>query len=85
MKWLGVKVNNTQKKERTISQEQRDYNAVTYQLRNRGLHSRQLAVEKINRMFGLDIGVEFNEEGLQAYADELLDMNSMMLGGEGIE
>ncbi len=85
MKWMGVKVNNTQKKERTILQEQRDYNAVTYQLRNRGLHSRQLAVEKINRLFGLDIEVEFNEEGLQDYADELLDMNSMMLGGGTIE
>lgn len=62
LKWIGVKVPLSNNRERLIVNEQIDANAVTYQLRNRGLHSRQLAVEQINRMFGLNIEVEFNEE-----------------------
>lgn len=62
MKWLGVKMPLVNGRERLVAQEQSDANAVTWQLRNRGLHSRQLACEQINARFGLDLRVSFNED-----------------------
>lgn len=62
LKWLGVKVPLTNGRERLIVNEQADANAVTFQLRNRGLHSRQIACEQINKKFGLNLSVEFNED-----------------------
>lgn len=74
-KWAGIKVNNVEKKANLIETEQRDLNAVTWQLRNRGLHARQQACDKINKKFGTllpkgDISVEFDEEGIESYLTE---------------
>ena len=82
LKWLGVKVPNTLKKERQVVTEQRDTNAVTWQLRNRGLHSRQVGWEQVNKKFGLNVEVEFNEEELTSYSEELIDSFGNMVGGE---
>lgn len=73
LKWLGVKIPNITKKNKVGAMEQRDTNAVTWQLRNRGLHSRQIAAEEINRRWNLGLEVEFDEEGIESYATLLLD------------
>lgn len=67
LKWLGVRVPNQIKKERQIQQEVKDTNAVTYQLRNRGLKSRETAIKEINKKFGINLKVEFNEESIEEY------------------
>lgn len=72
LKWYGIKVPNVDKKERQITIEQTDKNAVTYQLRNRGLHSRQVAAESINKRFGINIEVEFDEEA-EYYGEMMLN------------
>lgn len=61
LKWLGIVIANTDKKERQIKGELYTYNAVVYQLRNRGLQARQNACNAINNMFGLNMDVLFNE------------------------
>lgn len=71
-RWAGIRVYNVDKKANIHGAEQRDNNAVTWQLRNRGLHARQVACDEINRKFGdlLPYGnleVEFDEEGIEAY------------------
>lgn len=83
--WAGIRVHNNEKKANIHAPEQRDKNAVTWQLRNRGLHARQLACEQINKKFGdyLPLGqleVEFDEEGIMAYVTDM--QMSLGLGGE---
>lgn len=80
LKWIGVKVPLSNNRERLIVNEQIDANAVTYQLRNRGLHSRQIAAEQINKMFGLNIEVEFNEE-IEKMAEAVDTMGLVKEGG----
>lgn len=82
LKWLGVKVPLSNNRERLIVNEQIDANAVTYQLRNRGLHSRQIAAKQINKMFGLNIEVEFNED-LSTKVTEAVDTMGMAKEGWG--
>lgn len=62
LKWLGVKIPLINGRERLLDAEQQDANAVTFQLRNRGLHAREVAAEEINRRFGLNLRVSFNED-----------------------
>lgn len=69
LKWLGVKMPLVNGRERLVAQEQADANAVTWQLRNRGLHSRQVAAEQINKKFGLDLYVSFNEDAESLVAE----------------
>lgn len=83
--WAGIRVHNNEKKANIHAPERRDKNAVTWQLRNRGLHARQLACEQINKKFGdyLPLGqleVEFDEEGIEAYVTDM--KMSLGLGGE---
>ena len=80
LKWLGVKVPLSNNRERLIVNEQVDANAVTYQLRNRGLHARQVAAEQINKKFGLNIEVEFNEE-LNTQISEAVDSMGLVKDG----
>lgn len=74
LKWLGVKMPLVNGRERLVAQEQSDANQVTFQLRNRGLQSRQLAIKEINEKWGLDIQIEFNE-----------DLGSMVTESLGVE
>lgn len=63
MKWLGVRMPLVNGRDRLVAREQLDANAVTFQLRNRGLHSRQIAAEQINRLYPeLNLEVEFNDD-----------------------
>lgn len=62
LKWLGVKIPLINGRERLVVMEQQDANAVTWQLRNRGLQARQIACEQINARFGLNLRVSFNED-----------------------
>lgn len=87
--WAGIRVHNNEKKANIHAPEQRDKNAVTWQLRNRGLHARQLACEQINKKFGdyLPLGpleVEFDEEGIMAYVTDM-QMSLGLGGAEGFE
>ena len=60
--YLGISNINFQKKERLISDEVNRQNAGTFALRYSRLTERQRAAEQINKMFGLDISVEFRND-----------------------
>lgn len=62
LKWAGVKVPPMYSRERVTEKETTDYNAVTWQLRNRGLQSRQDGIKQINKKWGCNLEIEFNEE-----------------------
>ena len=59
--WLGISNTNYQKKERLISDEVSRNMGGTVASRNSGLEMRKQACDEINRMFSLDISVEFND------------------------
>lgn len=60
--WLGISNTNYQKKERLISDEVSRNMGGTVASRNSGLEMRKQACDEINRMFGLNISVEFNDD-----------------------
>ena len=60
--WLGISNTNYQKKERLISDEVVRNMGGTIASRNSGLDMRKQACDEINRMFGLNIDVEFNDD-----------------------
>ena len=72
--YLGVANVTTTKKERLINAEVNSTMGGVYASRLSGLKARQQACEEINRMFGLNISVEFNAG--------ILDDNILELGGE---
>lgn len=57
---LGVEANTNDKAERLVSNEITSNMGSTEALRLNRLKSRQLAAERINRIFGTNISVEFN-------------------------
>lgn len=59
--WLGISNTNYQKKERLISDEVSRNMGGTIASRNSGLDMRKQACDEINRMFDLNIDVEFND------------------------
>lgn len=78
-KWIGVRVPNL-KNQYVGDREQVDTNAITWQLRNRGLHSRQLAAEQINAKFNLNLEIKFNEEVVEMASELLGDLDNMVEG-----
>lgn len=60
--WLGISNTNYQKKERLISDEVSRNMGGTIASRNSGLDMRKQACDEINRMFDLNIDVEFNDD-----------------------
>ena len=64
--YLGISNLNVQKRERLISDEVQRYQGGTLACRMSRLKMRQQAAEKINKMFGLNISVEYDDavEGL---------------------
>lgn len=60
--YLGIPNVNVSKKERMITDEVTRGLGGTFASRFSRLHTRQQACEKINKMFGLDLWVEFREE-----------------------
>lgn len=60
--YLGVENNNTEKKERVISNEVISNLGAVESQRYNVLNSRKQACNQINKMFGVDLDVEFNQE-----------------------
>lgn len=57
---IGLATNNNMKRERLTTNEIEINKNASYPLVDNMLRNRQQAVEKINKMFGLDISVEYN-------------------------
>lgn len=60
LSYLGIENSNEDKKERLVANEVGSNYGNVEMSRRTALQSRQDAAEKINKMFGLDISVEFN-------------------------
>ncbi len=60
--YLGISNTNVVKKERLISDEVTRNNAGTIASRHSPLEARRQAADKINRMFGLDITVDYRDD-----------------------
>lgn len=78
--YLGIVNSNTDKKERLVENEVAGNNGAVEMQRNIALTARKRACEKINRMFGLDIEVEFrsnikliDSENLKSSEAEVLE------------
>lgn len=82
--YLGIS-NMTEKRERLITDEALRYQGGTIASRYSRLHERQAACDRINRMFGLDIWVEYKadfDESFAAYVNEgYKDQSSGTNGG----
>lgn len=77
---LGIKNNFTSKRERSIvSEVEGTANPVRHVLESE-LYSRQLACDRINEMFGLDISVEANQ--IEAFEEEVYRFQAQSLGGQ---
>lgn len=63
--FLGIDNTNTQKKERLIQSEVRSNNGQIQAARERMLYMRKLACKNINRLFGLNVDVEFRKSIVQ--------------------
>lgn len=61
MTFLGVDNANTEKRERMVTSEVDSNNGQTALSREIGLNARRQACEEINRMFGLNVSVDYNE------------------------
>ena len=69
MLFLGINNNNMDKKERQISDEVNSNLEQITMSRMVGLNSRKQGADQINRMFGTNITVEYNEELNKMYTD----------------
>ena len=76
--YLGISNVSFQKKERMLQDEVLRNNGGTVSSRYSRLNARKEACEKINRMFGLNMSVDYRE-------DVDIDMTNMIQGGEKIE
>lgn len=65
--YLGISNVNIQKKERLISDEVDRLQGGVVVSRYSGLEARKLACEQINKMFGLNVDVEFREDSVEDY------------------
>lgn len=76
---LGVKNSYTEKRERMITSEaEGEGNAIRHTLESE-LMERQLACERINEMFGLNVSVEANE--IETFLDELMEAEAARVSG----
>lgn len=77
---LGVKNSYTEKRERMITSEaEGEGNAIRHALESE-LAERQLACERINSMFGLNVSVEANE--IETFMDELMQAEAARVSGQ---
>ena len=76
---LGVRNSFTEKRERMITSEvEGEGNAVRHDLESE-LYERELACERINDMYGLDVHVEANE--LEDFMDEMIEVQAARVSG----
>jgi len=84
--YLGISNINIQKKERLISDEVTRNQGGTIASRYSRLESRRQAVEKINKMFGTNIEVNYREDFQQIYEGNLQEYHGTdTVGGVGNE
>lgn len=65
--YLGISNVNIQKKERLITDEVDRLQGGTVVSRYSGLEARKMACEQINKMFGLNVDVEYREDSVEDY------------------
>ena len=82
MLFLGINNNNMDKKERQISDEVNSNLEQITMSRMVGLNSRKQGADQINRMFGTNITVEYNEELNKMYTDLVSDGEQTAEGEE---
>ena len=81
--FLGINNSNTDKRERLTQGEVNENNGNTLVFRSSGLRARKVGVERFNKLFGTDMGVEWNEEILEKIDDTLLNGVQPSKPGEG--
>ncbi len=72
--YLGILNSNDSKRERMITDEIQTNMGSTYAARQSGLEMRQIAAEKINKMYGLNVQVEWRQE-IDYYARDFVENN----------
>lgn len=82
--YLGISNVSIQKKERLVTDEVQRNQGGTLSSRNSRFKARQTAVDKINKMFGTNIEVEYNED-ITAEADEITRSMGLMKDGDDNE
>lgn len=75
--YLGIDNSNTDKKERLVENEVAGNNGAVEMQRNIALTARKRACEKINRMFGLEIDVEFRSNIKLIDSEKLTDFEKL--------
>lgn len=83
--YLGVSNTSYQKRERLISDEVTRSQGGTIANRWSKLEARQIACEKINRMFGLDIWCEFNKDYNELVDKMTVDVTKEVVDNETLE
>lgn len=84
MTFIGIENANQDKKERLVSNEVGANYEQVEQSRWNMLNARKQACEQINRMFGLNIDVQFRKTGSATKSDrELIQMQQQMTGKQG--
>ena len=84
--YLGISNINVQKKERMITDEVTRNQGGTVASRYSRLQSRREAVELINKMFGLNIEVNYREDFQQIdFGEEITEVGKDTIGGVGNE
>ena len=82
--YLGISNVNITKKERLITDEVQRNQGGTIASRYSRLESRKNACKEINKMFGLDIDVDYRED-VRVQDDYILDQNKSMESGDNNE
>lgn len=87
--YLGIDNNSSEKAERMVTTEVSNGLGAVRAARLTRLNARKQACEQINRMFGLDIDVEFRQEMISPAERqqelEIIKTSDEILGGEDIE
>ena len=85
--YLGIDTANEEKKERLITAEVERGNSLTEQMRYTRLNARRNAAKQINKMFGLEIEVNYREQNtttMEVFEDVNLYNGAALSGGEKI-
>ena len=87
--YLGIDNNSSEKAERMVTTEVSNGLGAVRAARLTRLNARKQACEQINRMFGLDVDVEFREEMISPTERqqelEIIQTTEDILGGDDIE
>lgn len=85
MLFFGINNTNMDKKERMVADEANGNMEQVMMSRNIGLNARKQACEKINKMFGLNVNVRYNEELQKLYDATFEDLQISGEGSDNVE